>query len=542
MNKYTIGIDFGTLSARAVLVDTASGRLCATATHPYKHGVIEGKLCTGTALPTGFALQHPEDYAEALSMTVSAVIRDSGIEPSEIASIGVDFTACTLLPLGKDMKPLCLDEKFKNNPHAYVKLWKHTSPQPEADEINSLANELFEKWISAYGGKLSSQFALPKILETLREAPEVYEATERFIEAGDYINLLLTSSESHSGALAGYKACLSVEGKYPCSNFLKKIDERLENIVGTKLSDKVLPATAVAGKVSPEGAALTGLNEGTVVSVALPDAHSAMPALSITSEGELLAVLGTSACYIINSEKRCDLKGICGYVKDGIIPGYYTYEAGQPAVGDILESFVKSSVPNSYFEEAEKKGIDIHSLLTEKASALSPGESRLLALDWQGGNRSVLTNSSLRGVIVGLSLNTRPEEIYRALIEATAFGAKIIVENYEQGGIAVKSLNAAGGIAAKNELFIQIYADVLEREIRVVDTDEAAALGSAIYASVAAGIFENIAAAAERIAPKTKKIYKPNPDACQIYRRLYSEYKALHDYFGIENKEIFDRI
>ena len=267
-----------------------------------------------------------------------------------------------------------------------------------------------------------------------------------------------------------------------------------------------------------------------------------MPALGATKEGELMAVLGTSACYIINSKTKVDLEGICGYVKDGVIPDTYTYEAGQAALGDILAGFVKYSAPADYKKEAEDMGIDLHTLLTEKAKMLTPGESRLVALDWQGGNRSVLTNSNLRGVMVGMTLTTRPEEIYRALIEATAFGARIIVENYEDGSIAVERLFAAGGIAAKNELLMQIYADVLNREIRVMDTTEAAALGSAIYASVAAGFFDSVTEAAERMSAPLKRIYTPNPDSVSIYNRLFKEYKALHDYFGIENKGIFERI
>lgn len=542
MKKYVIGIDFGTLSARAVLVNTEDGRLIAAATHPYAHGVIEEKLHTGRPLPTGFALQHPEDYREALAAVIRGVLEGAAVRGEEVAGVCVDFTTCTLLPLGKDMKPLCLDEKFADEPHAYVKLWKHTSPQPEADEINSLAKARGECWLQDYGGSLAAQFALPKILETLREAPEVYEATERFIEAGDYINMLLTGQESHSAALAGYKACMSVESGYPCKEFMSALDEGLADLIGSKLSDRVSPAAKCVGRVSPEGAALTGLSEGTAVACAMPDAHVAMPALGITDEGVLMAVLGTSACYIINSRERCSVPGICGYVKDGIFPDTYTYEAGQPALGDILESFIRSSVPADYQQKAEKRKIGLHQLLTEKAAELKPGESRLLALDWQGGNRSVLTNSSLRGVLIGTTLSTRPEEIYRALMEASAFGARVIVDGYEKAGIRVEKIAAAGGIAAKNSLLMQIFADVLEREIRVVDATEAAALGAAIYASVAAGIFKSLKDAAERMAPPTKKVYKPNPEACKVYRNLYKEYKVLHDYFGVENKGIFERI
>lgn len=291
-----------------------------------------------------------------------------------------------------------------------------------------------------------------------------------------------------------------------------------------------------AGYINESGAALTGLNIGTPVSLPMIDAHAAMPALNITDDGDLMLIVGTSSCHILNSKEVKSVEGICGYVKDGVVPGLYTYEAGQAGVGDIFDWFVKNCVPAGYAEEAREKGISIHKLLREKASKLSVGESGLLALDWWNGNRSVLVNSNLTGMILGMTLGTKPEEIYRALIEATAFGLKVIVEQYENSGISINSICAAGGIAQKDEMMMQIYADVLDREIRIAGSTQAGALGSAIYASVAAGAYADLKAAAEKLSKPDAKTYAPIAENAMAYKRLYGEYKTLHDYFGKENK------
>ncbi|MBQ8213454.1 MAG: ribulokinase, partial [Clostridia bacterium] len=387
-------------------------------------------------------------------------------------------------------------------------------------------------WLPIYGGKISSEWALPKLLQVLREAPEVYENTDRFIEAADWLSLMLTDTETHSAAFAGYKGLWNAECGYPNDAFMTALDEGLHGVVGTKLSEKVLGMDQIAGHLSVRGASLTGLPVGIPVALPMIDAHAAMPALNITGDGDLMMIVGTSTCHILNSTQGKNVEGICGYVKDGVIPGFYTYEAGQAAVGDIFDWFVKNCVPASYTEEAKEKGINLHKLLRKKASKLKVGESRLLALDWLNGNRSILVNANLTGLILGLTLQTKPEEIYRALIEATAYGTRVIVEQYEQNGIAIKSICAAGGIAQKDEMMMQIYADVLNRELRIAGSTQAGALGSAIYASVAAGIYPDVKSAAEKMSQPDLKVYKPDQQNHKIYSKLYAEYKKLHDYFG----------
>ena len=536
MSRYVIGIDYGTLSGRCVLVDVNSGEEIAESVLNYAHAVMDETLPNGEKLPSSFALQHPEDYLDVLRTTVPDVLSKAGISAEDVIGLGIDFTACTVLPMDEKGTPLCMKDEFKDNKHSYVKLWKHHAAQPEADEINELAAKRGEPWLPIYGGKVSCEWALPKILETLRKAPEVYDNTYRFIEAADWLSLMLTGEETHSAPFAGYKGLWNAETGYPSNDFMTALDPRLDGIVGTKLSEKVLGMDKKAGYINESGAALTGLNIGTPVSLPMIDAHAAMPALNITDDGDLMLIVGTSSCHILNSKEVKSVEGICGYVKDGVVPGLYTYEAGQAGVGDIFDWFVKNCVPAGYAEEAREKGISIHKLLREKASKLSVGESGLLALDWWNGNRSVLVNSNLTGMILGMTLGTKPEEIYRALIEATAFGLKVIVEQYENSGISINSICAAGGIAQKDEMMMQIYADVLDREIRIAGSTQAGALGSAIYASVAAGAYADLKAAAEKLSKPDAKTYAPIAENAMAYKRLYGEYKTLHDYFGKENK------
>lgn len=535
MKRYTVGVDFGTLSARCTVLDTVSGETVFSAVMEYPHGVMSDALPDGTKLPSDFALQHPSDYVEALSFTVREALTRARISPTEVGGIGIDFTACTMLAVDGEGVPLCLTPEFQNEPHAYVKLWKHHGAAEEADRINALAKEKGEEWLGIYGGKISCEWMQPKIMETLRCAPEVFYAADRFTEAADWLSWLLTGKETHSVSFAGYKALYNAETGYPSDSFMTALDSRLHGIVGTKISTEVYGMDKSAGVLNKKGAEITGLDEGTALSLPIIDAHASMPALGIDGEGVLMLILGTSGCHIINSAEKRNVPGSAGYVKDAVIPGYYTYEAGQAALGDIFDWFVKTSVPSSYFEEAKEKGIGIHKLLREKAKGLSVGESGLVALDWHNGNRSPLSDSSLSGLILGMTLSTKPEEMYRAWLEATAYGTRMIIENFESNGIPVRKIVASGGIAKKDELMMQIFADVTRRTIEVSDSEQSAALGSAIAASVAAGIYPSMKEAIVRFKKAPQIIYTPIPENSAAYEKLFSEYKELHEYFGKQN-------
>ena len=541
--RYVIGIDFGTLSGRCVLLDGRSGKQVAETVCEYPHGVMSERMPNGAKLPPRYALQDPRDYLEVLRATIPDALRQAGVSPAEVAGLGIDVTACTLLPVDERGTPLSFDERYANDPHAYIKLWKHHGAQPQADRVNALAAERREPWLARYGGKISCEWALPKILEVLEESPAIFAAAHRFTEAADWLSLVLTGVETHSAPFAGYKALWSAEDGFPSDDFFKTLHPALGGIVGTKICDKVTPLTEkIAGTLNANGASLTGLLPGTPVALPLLDAHASLPALGVTGEGEMVMIVGTSGVLMLNGKDRRDLPGICGYVKDGVIPGYYLYEAGQAAVGDIFDWYVSGHVPAAYTDEAARSGVGIHQLLCEKAEKLAPGESGLLALDWQNGNRSVLMDADLSGMVLGLTLGTKPEELYRAWIEATAYGARMIIENFGQNGIPVERIVVSGGIAKKNPMMMQIYADVLGRDLHVSACTQSGALGSAAFAAVAGGLYPDIREAARVFAAPVLRTYKPDAARHAAYERLYAEYKTLHDYFGRGGNDVMKRL
>ena len=545
--KYAIGVDFGTQSGRAVLVEIGTGKEIATAIKVYPHGVMDEYLPDGvTRLEPDFALQHPQDYLDVLSETIPAVLEESKVSAHDVIGVGIDFTACTMLPIDKDGTPLCMYDEYKTNPHAYIKLWKHHAAQDEANKLNEIATERGEDFLARYGGKISSEWLIPKIWQILDEAPEIYERAYKFIEAADWIVMQLTGEEKRSSCTAGYKALWHKQKGYPSNEFFKALDPRLENVVDEKLSRDIYPIGSKAGEITEDAARLTGLNPGTAVAVANVDAHVTMPAVGIVDEGKMLMIIGTSTCHLLLSEEEKMVPGMCGVVEDGIMPGYFGYEAGQSCVGDHFEWFINNCLPGDYYKEAEDKGINIHDLLSEKASKLAVGESGLVALDWWNGNRSVLVDVDLTGLIVGCTLLTKPEEIYRALIEATAYGTRMIIDTFEESGVPISELYAAGGIAEKNPFLMQIYSDVTNREIRISASAQAPALGSAMFGAVAAGKerggYDSIVEAAQDMARLKDVVYRPISTNVEAYNRLYEEYKVLHDYFGRGANDVMKRL
>jgi len=532
MRKYALGLDFGTLSGRAVLINIETGDECATAVREYAHGVMSDTFVNGKPLPNDYALQHPADYLEVLSSIIQTVLAESGANPEDIVGIGIDFTAATILPVTQDGTPLCFLEGYKENPHAYVKLWKHHAAQKEADDINRLAKETGAPWLSRYGSIISSEWLFPKVLQILREDEALYNETYRFTEAGDWLVWQMTGKETHSVCTTGFKGMWNEKTGYPDTAFLKALDPRLEHIIGDKLSEHVIKLSETAGYVTEEFAAKTGLKAGTPVAPAYIDAHAALPALGITKPGELLLIIGTSSCHLLLSEQDCAIAGISGSVKDGVVDGLYAIEAGQVCVGDSFDWFVHNCVPKSYEEDAEKCGMNIHKYLRSKAEQLPPGSDGLLALDWWNGNRTPYVNGNLSGLLVGLTINTKPEQIYRALIESTAYGTKRIIDLYEESGIKIHTIYAAGGIAEKDPLLMQIYADVTGKDIKVSGTPQACAYGSAVRGAVNPGGYSTLTEAAQSLGKVKDVIYRPHPDATEAYSKLYEEYKKLSVYFA----------
>ncbi len=527
MARYAIGVDFGTESGRAVLVDCADGRECGTRIYEYANGVIDERLPeSGVALEPDWALQDPADYVRTFQQTIPPLLADTGIEPSEVVGVGIDFTACTMLPTLADGTPLCELPELRAEPHAWVKLWKHHAAQPEADRINEVAAELGEAWLPRYGGKISSEWFFAKALQILDEAPELYARAGRLIEAADWVVWRLTGRETRNNCTAGYKAMWSKADGFPRDAYFAALDPRFEHVVDEKMSREIVSIGDRAGLLSEQAAAWTGLPAGIAVAVANVDAHVSAPASRVTEPGRMVAIMGTSICHVVLGDRLATVDGMCGVVEDGVVPGLYGYEAGQSAVGDIFAWFVENAVPPRY------QGADVHEALAAEASKLAPGESGLLALDWWNGNRSVLVDADLRGLIVGMTLATTPPEIYRALLEATAFGTRVIIDSFETAGIPVEEVVACGGLPERNKLLMQIYADATGRRFSVAASKQTPALGSAMFGAVAAGEYGSIVEASERMTRPSEEEYVPDPARRAAYEPLYREYLRLHDLFG----------
>jgi len=540
--KYTIGIDYGTLSGRAVLVGVEDGRTAAAAVYEYPHGIMDISLPDGTPLPRGWALEHPKDYLEVLDSTVPALLAQSGVDPKDIVGIGIDFTSSTTLPVDEKGIPLCFYKEFENEPHAMVKLWKHHGAQKQADRITELALQRKEPWIARFGNRVSSEMSLPKLLQLLEEAPHIYEAMAHWMEAGDWIVWQITGKPAQSACAAGYKSIWDAENGFPSEDFLAALDPRLKNAAAEKYSSPVIPIYSRAGCLTREMADRLGLCSGIPVASAMVDAHAAFPAAGITRPGQMLAIMGTSSCYITLSEKNNFFPGILSAAKDALFPGCWGYEAGQGCVGDHFAWAAEQITPESYRREARERGLDIQQYLTELAQAQKPGEHGLVALDWWNGCRSVFMDSNLTGIILGMTLSTRAEDIYRALIEATAYGARVILDTCEDNGIHTDSLYVTGGISRKNSMMMQIYADVLDRPLHVVSTTQGGALGSAIVAAAASGVYDTPEEAIRAMASPVDRIYRPIPENVPVYDTLYSVYKTLHDKFGGEDKHLIQTL
>ena len=465
---------------------------------------------------------------------------DAGVSGDAVAGIGIDFTACTVIPLKADGTPLCFDPAFAGNKHAYVKLWKHHAATPYADKLTELLAGT--KLLDRFGGKVSNEFLFPKLAEIADHAPEVYDAADAFAEAGDFMTWLLTGNRTMGRGFAGFKAMYTEEDGFPANELLTALHPRLDGVVKTKLTDRIAHPGESIGGVTEAWAKRLGIPAGTPVSAAIIDAHAAVPAAGISDGDEMLFILGTSGVQMVMSDEEMPVHGICGITKDGYIRNRYAYEAGQVCLGDHFAWFVNNCVPAAYEKEAAARGMGIHAYLTEKASALQIGESGLVALDFWNGNRSILTDPDLSGVLLGMTLSTKPEHIYRALIEGTAFSTRRILDAFTEAGVSVGNILVGGGIAEKNPLLMQIYADVTGRELRLLGTKQAGALGSAIYAAVAGGVFSSVKAAAAVLAKPSDHVVRPTAEGMAAYAPLYAEYLTLHDYFGRGENDVMKRL
>lgn len=526
MGSYVIGIDFGTLSARAVLVRARDGEIAAQRVLDYPHGVLGGP-------GPGWALHVPEDYLTALEGTVPPLLSGAGVSPKQVSGVAWDVTSCTILPALADGTPVSSLPRFRENPHALVKLWKHLAAEPQARRAAEAAREVCPELLEDYGGTVSAQWMLPKILQVLEEAPEVYEASELFLEVTDWLTLVLTGSLSRSRCCAGFKSFYRAGHGYPPPAFLKRLDPRLERLASERLRGPVNAPWKTAGRLREDWARRLGLLPGTPVAAGIIDAHAGLLGSGVTEAGQVLLAMGTSTCQMLLSREKRTVPGIFGVAGDSVLPGLYTYEAGQACVGDLLDWFVRTSLPAGITEAAA--GTELHTYLSREAAALPPGSGGLLALDWWNGQRSPYGDDRLSGVMLGMTVSTTPVQQYRALMEATAYGTRLILEAFQSGGIPVREVFACGGISRKNPVMLQIYADVLNRPIRIARQEQTTALGAAILAAAAAGLHPSPTEAVRAMTLPPETVYRPGRESAAAYEALYREYRTLAEYFAHEN-------
>jgi len=544
LEKFSIGLDFGTKSVRAILVNVITGNVLASTDCNYPDGVIDQSLPKSKVkLPSDYALQNPYDWLFGMEDVVSRLLAESKISPSSIIGIGIDFTSCTILPTTQSGEPLMSFPDLYDNPHAWPKLWKHHAAQRQADQVNTLAIERNEPWLSLYGGRISSEWVLAKCLQVYQESPEIYHAAERIIEGADWIVWQLTGKLVRNACGAGYKATWHVMSGYPSSDFLNSLSPGFGSLFIDKFSESVVAPGTFVGGLSENWANRLGLPADIPIGAGIIDAHSAAIGAGVTEPGSLFLAMGTSTCHMLLGDREILIPGISGVVKDGIVSGLFGYEAGQASVGDTFAWLIENCIPPKYHQEAINKKLSIHDLLSEKAIKLKPGENGLLALDWWNGCRTPIVNAKLSGLVLGLTLQTTPEEIYRALIEATAFGTRLIIESFLNNGLAINQLLAGGGLT-NNPLVMQIYSDITEKEIGIPESPEIAALGAAMLGAVAAGEvrggYVDLKSAAKNMAPEISQKYYPSPEAGKKYHSIYLEYKQLVGYFGQYQNQVME--
>ena len=533
IKRYAIGVDFGTLSARAVVARLSDGHVLSAASMDYPHAVMNRSLPSGRPLHRGWALQHPDDYMQALLHTVPEAVKSADVDGDEIAAIGVDFTCTTSLPTLADGTPLCTLPAFADEPNAYVKLWKHHAER-QAAHILAVAQATHQPWLETNGGRVSSEWLLPKLLQIKEEAPALYQATDLYLEAGDWMVWQLCGRLCRSTSFSAYKN-FYLNG-YPCEDFFRAIDPAFAHLPSTLLRGDPLPLTVRAGGLREEMARALSLPAGIPVAPAITDAHTGVLSAGLCENGDMLAILGTSACFLL--QETCDrpVVGLAGKAMDGIVPGLISYEANQ-SMGENFAWYIHNACPVSCAEEARTRGISLHQLMNEKAAPLPPGGNGLIALDWFGGNRCILGDSRLTGMILGLTTQTQPEAIYRALLESTAYAMRTIVDNFANQGVPVRRIVTMGGIAAKSPLLLQIISDVLGRDIAVSAATEGAALGAAIQAAACSDAFTDLHAAVRAMGQPIAAVYHPGENQAR-YEALYRHYQTLHDYFGRERPDI----
>lgn len=525
MKQYALGLDFGTLSVRALFLDLQTGEEAGTAEFVYPHGVMTECLPDGTVLPPDFALEHPQDFLDGMVSVVREGMTTMGLRPEQVVGIGLDVTSATVLPTDERGQPLCFQPEFADRPQAWMKLWKHHGANEMAKKLFDAATQLQEPWLPYCGGSISSELFIPKAIELAVKDSEVFRATYNLLEAADWLVWKMTGRMIRSISMAGCNSMYRIDTGYPSKACCKAAYPEAEE-VPDKLKGEMLRLGTCAGGLLPEMAESLGLLPGTPVGVGHIDSHVGAIGCGASKVGDMVNVIGTSACCLLNARDGSGVPGIYSAAQDANIPGLFGYEGGQNCVGDMFAWFVENCVGMAYHKAAQAEGKSIYTYLEEKAAALQPGESGLLALDWFNGVRSPLMDYSLTASIVGLTIRTKPEDIYRALLESAVFGCKQIMDAFEQAGKPVGRIIAGGGIPMKNPLLMQIYADVCDRDIYLCGSSQSCALGSALLGASAAGLGE-LPELVEKYVKLSPVVYHPIPENVERYKALYTQYCCL---------------
>ena len=525
---YAIGVDFGTESGRVLLLDLAQGTEVAVHVVRYASAVIDRELPgTGERLGHDWALQDPDDWVAVLEQGIPAVLGQSGVTGDQIVGVGVDFTSCTVLPVDEEGTPLCNHGRLRGRPHAWPKLWKHHAAQPVADRLTEVAQKRGDAFLARYGGRISSEWYFPKLIEIWLQDRDTYDCTAAFLEATDWIVWHLTGTESRQLCTAGYKAFYDPEaGGIPPAEYFEAAYPGFSD-PQAKLGHEFAALGTRAGVVCDEIAQRLGLPAEVAVAVGNVDSFVSVPGAGVREPGVFVSVVGTSICDMVLAQEEVRLPGITGVVRDGILPGLYGYEAGQVAVGDMLAWYLRELLRERSYEELERD-----------AAALDPGETGLIAFDWWNGNRSILADADLTGAILGLTLQTRAQDIYRALLESIAFANRRIVDNFTEQGVPITEIVACGGIAERSPLTMQLFADVSGLRVRVPDSDEIPARGAALFGAVAGGHYPDIFTAIEAARPRDRHVYEPDARAKAVYDRVYAIYREFYGLLGSERSKL----
>lgn len=534
---YVIGIDCGSLSARALIARVSDGAVISESAADYPHGILDKTLPNGMPIPEHFVLQVAEDYLQVIPQTIREAVEQAGVSPNQIIGIGVDATSCTLVACTGDGTPLSTLPTYMTEPHCYIKLWKYHHVQKQVDDIYELARKRKESFLAHFGGTVSCEWMLPKVMQVYDENRQLFDETAYYLDLCDWLTWNMTGSITRSRNSAGFKNLWDEEKGDISREFL----DGLRPGLGDAYYAKVLAAPVVmhgqcCGVLDQKGAAWLGLPEGIPVSAGMMDGHASLIATGLQNEGDMAIIVGTSNGIPVLSDTFREIPGVSGVVRNALVSGKYAYAAGQIATGDMLDWFVRNSVPCEYRERAELLGMDIHAYLSQLAAAEHPEKNSLTVLDWWNGNRSILCDQQLTGTILGLTLDTRPEQIYCAMLQGIACGTRVIMEQFQQYGQKIHRVFACGGIPRKNRFFMQQYANILNMQVYVVNYSNTSALGSAICAAAAAGLerggYGSLEEAMRHMRMRDLTIYQPQREYAQEYENQYQRYRYFHDLLG----------